>query len=207
MVLYLQSAPSCLAQLSLNQTAVTEATLVVLPTCVPQLRLLSIKQTKVHQLYRHIWLVDRAIMFASVFSHFFNNFSFYCFLVTSLHLVLPGQGRVSFGRAVQLADSQPGWDRCDRKLSGAPRHPPCPVVPQFGGNFCSGWQSGPADHLRFVNGKETLKNEQTGRVKQNCQSVVNQTLKGFCFPPRSKVDSADPPWTPLCDRQRVVIPL
>ncbi|XP_026148300.1 uncharacterized protein LOC113121753 isoform X2 [Mastacembelus armatus] len=47
MVLYVQSAPSCLAQLSLNQTAVTEATLVVLPTYVPQLRLLSIKQTKV----------------------------------------------------------------------------------------------------------------------------------------------------------------
>ncbi|KAI3355383.1 hypothetical protein L3Q82_018218 [Scortum barcoo] len=47
MVLYLQSAPSCLSQLSLNQTAVTEATLVVLPACVPQLRLLSIKQTKV----------------------------------------------------------------------------------------------------------------------------------------------------------------
>ncbi|XP_070841669.1 uncharacterized protein [Chaetodon trifascialis] len=47
MVLYLQSAPSCLSQLGLNQTAVTEATLVVLPTCVPQLRLLSIKQTKV----------------------------------------------------------------------------------------------------------------------------------------------------------------
>lgn len=46
-VLYLQSAPSSLSQLSLNQTAVTEATLVVLPTCVPQLRLLSIKQTKV----------------------------------------------------------------------------------------------------------------------------------------------------------------
>ncbi|XP_068160283.1 uncharacterized protein si:ch73-173p19.1 [Antennarius striatus] len=47
MVLYLQSAPSCLSQLSLNQTAVTEATLVVLSTCVPQLRLLSIKHTKV----------------------------------------------------------------------------------------------------------------------------------------------------------------
>ncbi|XP_034562595.1 uncharacterized protein si:ch73-173p19.1 [Notolabrus celidotus] len=47
MILYLQSAPSCLSQLSLNQTAVTEATLAVLPTCVPQLRLLSIKQTKV----------------------------------------------------------------------------------------------------------------------------------------------------------------
>ncbi|XP_041669772.1 uncharacterized protein si:ch73-173p19.1 isoform X1 [Cheilinus undulatus] len=47
MVLYLQSAPSSLSQLSLNQTAVTEATLVVLPTSVPQLRLLSIKQTKV----------------------------------------------------------------------------------------------------------------------------------------------------------------
>ncbi|XP_029003667.1 uncharacterized protein si:ch73-173p19.1 isoform X2 [Betta splendens] len=50
MVLYLQSAPSCLSQLSLNQTAVTEATLVVLPACVPQLRLLSIKQTKVEDL-------------------------------------------------------------------------------------------------------------------------------------------------------------
>lgn len=47
MVLYLHSAPSCLAQLSLNQTAVTEATLAVLPSCTPQLRLLSIKQTKV----------------------------------------------------------------------------------------------------------------------------------------------------------------
>ncbi|XP_071777591.2 uncharacterized protein LOC139928817 [Centroberyx gerrardi] len=47
MVLYLQSAPSCLTQLSLNQTTVTEATLAVLPTCAPQLRLLSIKQTKV----------------------------------------------------------------------------------------------------------------------------------------------------------------
>ncbi|XP_072234204.1 uncharacterized protein [Leuresthes tenuis] len=47
MVPYLQSAPCCLSQLSLNQTAVTEATLAVLSTCVPQLRLLSIKQTKV----------------------------------------------------------------------------------------------------------------------------------------------------------------
>ncbi|KAM6900148.1 uncharacterized protein FYW49_016694 [Xenentodon cancila] len=47
MVPYLQSAPPCLSQLSLNQTAVTEATLAVLPGCVPQLRLLSIKQTKV----------------------------------------------------------------------------------------------------------------------------------------------------------------
>uniref|UniRef100_A0A1A8SI23 Uncharacterized protein n=1 Tax=Nothobranchius rachovii TaxID=451742 RepID=A0A1A8SI23_9TELE len=47
MLLYLQSAPSCLTQLSLNQTAVTEVTLAALSTCVPQLRLLSIKQTKV----------------------------------------------------------------------------------------------------------------------------------------------------------------
>lgn len=47
MVLYLQSAPSCLSQLSLNQTAVTEATLEALASCVPQLRVLSIKQTKV----------------------------------------------------------------------------------------------------------------------------------------------------------------
>nr|XP_020475406.1 uncharacterized protein LOC109971480 [Monopterus albus]XP_020475407.1 uncharacterized protein LOC109971480 [Monopterus albus] len=50
MVLYLQSVPPCLSQLSLNQTAVTEATLVVLPTCVPHLRLLSIKQTKVEDI-------------------------------------------------------------------------------------------------------------------------------------------------------------
>lgn len=47
MVQYLQSAPSCLSQLSLNRTAVTEATLALLPTCVPHLRLLSIKQTQV----------------------------------------------------------------------------------------------------------------------------------------------------------------
>lgn len=49
MVLYLQSAPSSLSQLSLNQTSVTEATLAVLPTCTPQLRLLSIKHTKVSE--------------------------------------------------------------------------------------------------------------------------------------------------------------
>lgn len=47
MVLYLQSAPSTLTQLSLNQTSITEATLAALPACVPQLRLLSIKHTKV----------------------------------------------------------------------------------------------------------------------------------------------------------------
>lgn len=47
MVLYLRSAPSCLSQLSLNQTAVTEATLEALASYVPQLRVLSIKQTKV----------------------------------------------------------------------------------------------------------------------------------------------------------------
>ncbi|KAM9333673.1 uncharacterized protein KZ484_018676 isoform 1-T3 [Pholidichthys leucotaenia] len=47
MVVYLHSAPSCLSQLSLNQTAISEAMLTVLPTFVPQLRLLSIKQTKV----------------------------------------------------------------------------------------------------------------------------------------------------------------
>ncbi|XP_010883825.2 uncharacterized protein si:ch73-173p19.1 isoform X2 [Esox lucius] len=47
MVLYLQSAPSSLTQLSLNHTSVTEATLAVLPVCVQQLRLLSIKHTKV----------------------------------------------------------------------------------------------------------------------------------------------------------------
>ncbi|XP_014013220.1 uncharacterized protein isoform X1 [Salmo salar] len=47
MVLYLQSAPSSLTQLSLNQTSVTEATLAALPACVPQLRLLSVKHTKV----------------------------------------------------------------------------------------------------------------------------------------------------------------
>lgn len=47
MVLYLRSAPSCLSQLSLNQTAVTEATLEALASYVPQLRVLSIKLTKV----------------------------------------------------------------------------------------------------------------------------------------------------------------
>uniref|UniRef100_A0A3B4AJ77 UBX domain-containing protein n=1 Tax=Periophthalmus magnuspinnatus TaxID=409849 RepID=A0A3B4AJ77_9GOBI len=49
MVLYLQSAPSCLSQLSLNQTTVTEVTLEALTSFVPQLRVLSIKQTKVSQ--------------------------------------------------------------------------------------------------------------------------------------------------------------
>ncbi|XP_063062726.1 uncharacterized protein si:ch73-173p19.1 isoform X2 [Engraulis encrasicolus] len=47
LVLYLRSAPSSLVQLSLNQTAITEATLAELPSCTPQLRLLSIKHTKV----------------------------------------------------------------------------------------------------------------------------------------------------------------
>ncbi|KAF7667984.1 hypothetical protein LDENG_00037520 [Lucifuga dentata] len=47
MLAFLQSVPSCLAQLSLNQTAVTEVTLAVLPTCAPCLRLLSIKHTKI----------------------------------------------------------------------------------------------------------------------------------------------------------------
>ncbi|XP_076026524.1 uncharacterized protein LOC143016205 [Genypterus blacodes] len=47
MLMYLHSTPPCLAQLSLNQTEVTEATLAVLSSCVPQLRLLSIKHTKV----------------------------------------------------------------------------------------------------------------------------------------------------------------
>lgn len=47
MVHYLSSAPSCLSQLSLNQTAVTEVTLEALASRVPQLRVLSIKQTKV----------------------------------------------------------------------------------------------------------------------------------------------------------------
>ncbi|XP_019748664.1 uncharacterized protein LOC109529696 [Hippocampus comes] len=45
--LYLRSAPPCLSQLSLNQTAVGEAALAALPAGVPQLRMLSIKQTKV----------------------------------------------------------------------------------------------------------------------------------------------------------------
>ncbi|KAJ8010161.1 hypothetical protein DPEC_G00072110 [Dallia pectoralis] len=47
MLLYLQSTPSSLTQLSLNHTSVTEATLAVLPACMQQLRLLSIKHTKV----------------------------------------------------------------------------------------------------------------------------------------------------------------
>ncbi|XP_077592622.1 uncharacterized protein LOC144209928 [Stigmatopora nigra] len=44
---YLRSAPPSLTQLSLNQTTVGEATLAALPACAPQLRMLSIKQTKV----------------------------------------------------------------------------------------------------------------------------------------------------------------
>lgn len=47
MVLYLGSAPLCLSQLSLNHTAVTEVTLEALASCVPHLRVLSIKQTNV----------------------------------------------------------------------------------------------------------------------------------------------------------------
>lgn len=70
MVLYLQSAPSCLSQLSLNQTAVTEATLAVLPTCVPQLRLLSIKQTKVFQSRQHV--------FTQSFMTFFSPCCIFC---------------------------------------------------------------------------------------------------------------------------------
>ncbi|XP_048870237.1 uncharacterized protein si:ch73-173p19.1 [Brienomyrus brachyistius] len=49
MVPFLQGAPPSLVQLNLNQTSVSEATLAVLPVCVPQLRLLSIKQTKVRE--------------------------------------------------------------------------------------------------------------------------------------------------------------
>ncbi|XP_076868405.1 uncharacterized protein LOC143519155 [Brachyhypopomus gauderio] len=44
---FLRSAPPALSHLSLNETAVTEATLSALPTCVPQLRLLSIARTMV----------------------------------------------------------------------------------------------------------------------------------------------------------------
>ncbi|XP_051538320.1 uncharacterized protein si:ch73-173p19.1 [Myxocyprinus asiaticus] len=47
LLMYLQSGSSVLCQLSLNQTAITEATLAALTTCVPQLRMLSIKHTKV----------------------------------------------------------------------------------------------------------------------------------------------------------------
>lgn len=47
MLMYLQSGSSVLCQLSLNQTAITNSTLTVLPACVPQLRMLSIKHTKV----------------------------------------------------------------------------------------------------------------------------------------------------------------
>uniref|UniRef100_A0A3Q2YGA6 Si:ch73-173p19.1 n=1 Tax=Hippocampus comes TaxID=109280 RepID=A0A3Q2YGA6_HIPCM len=45
------TAPPCLSQLSLNQTAVGEAALAALPAGVPQLRMLSIKQTKVDPIY------------------------------------------------------------------------------------------------------------------------------------------------------------
>nr|XP_033788630.1 uncharacterized protein LOC117354776 isoform X2 [Geotrypetes seraphini] len=47
---YLSSAPSCLTQLSLNQTDITDKTLCVLPQQVSRLRVLSIKQTKVSDL-------------------------------------------------------------------------------------------------------------------------------------------------------------
>lgn len=124
-----------------------------------------------------------------------------------MDLVLPGRGCVSFGRDVQPADSQPRWDRCDRKLTGAPCLPPGPVFAKFGRNPCSGRQSSPADHLRCVNGKEHSNMSRRTDTKQS-KSVVSQTLKrGFYFPPRSKVEPADTPWTPLCDRQRAVIPL
>lgn len=48
MLMYLKSAPSTLTQLGLNETAITEATLTVLPKYVPQLRLLSIARTQVN---------------------------------------------------------------------------------------------------------------------------------------------------------------
>ncbi|XP_051543477.1 uncharacterized protein LOC127434637 isoform X2 [Myxocyprinus asiaticus] len=47
LLMFLQSGSSVLCQLSLNQTAITESTLAALTTCVPQLRMLSIKHTKV----------------------------------------------------------------------------------------------------------------------------------------------------------------
>ncbi|KTF88350.1 hypothetical protein cypCar_00045106 [Cyprinus carpio] len=47
LLMYLQSGSLALCQLSLNHTAITENTLRALPTCVPQLRMLSIKYTKV----------------------------------------------------------------------------------------------------------------------------------------------------------------
>lgn len=113
MVLYLHSAPSCLSQLSLNGTAVTEATLVVLPGCAPQLRLLSIKQTKV-------------------------RFPKIRLLPSGCHgdAALSGQGRGGSGQAVRPADSQPGRDRSVRKRSAAPRLPPASVLPQLSGNLC-----------------------------------------------------------------------
>lgn len=87
MVLYLHSAPSCLSQLSLNQTSVTEATLVVLPGCAPQLRLLSIKQTKVRPAAPPLppppYRPDAS---------------------------LSGQGRGGAGEAVGPSDPQPGRD-------------------------------------------------------------------------------------------------
>ncbi|XP_029443111.1 uncharacterized protein LOC115083435 [Rhinatrema bivittatum] len=46
----LASTPSCLIQLSLNQTGITDKSLSVLPQRVSQLRILSIKQTKVSDL-------------------------------------------------------------------------------------------------------------------------------------------------------------
>uniref|UniRef100_A0A4W4GXM4 Uncharacterized protein n=1 Tax=Electrophorus electricus TaxID=8005 RepID=A0A4W4GXM4_ELEEL len=44
---FLQSSPSVLSHLSLNETAITDTTVSVLPACVPQLRILSIARTTV----------------------------------------------------------------------------------------------------------------------------------------------------------------
>lgn len=124
MVLYLHSAPSCLSQLSLNQTAVTEATLVVLPSCAPQLRLLSIKQTKVRSTFR--------------FPPYGGPHD----------VALSGQRRGGSGRTVRPPDSQPGRDGGVGERPGAPRLPPASVFSQFSRNLCSGRKPSPADHLR-----------------------------------------------------------
>lgn len=113
--------------------------------------------------------------------------------------VLPGEGCVSFGTAVKPADSQSGWDRGDRKFSGAPCLPPSPVVSQSSRNPCSQWQWGPADHLRCV--MEHFKMSKTKWF------VWDKLFRGLCVLPRSEVDSADAARTALCDRQWVVVPV
>lgn len=127
------------------------------------------------------------------------TFWLFCNISSCWWIVLPGEGCVSFGTAVQPADSQSGWDRGDRKVSGAPCFPPSPVVSQSRRNPCSQWQWGPADNLRCV--MERFK------ISKTKWFLGDKLFRGLCALPRSEVDSADAPRTPLCDKQWVVVPV